>query len=306
MIYIINFTISRDPADIEYYFYNGKKSNIDYLLDGFKEGTTEWSGPKNAKPGDIVVFLCGKNSRSNLGSAAAHVSNDYGQDFYDFIEQQKAVYKQYSGYLLGCGVVNSMPEYDSYTNWWYITINQLAEFTNPISIDEFKSFIHINSFGSVTYLKDEQWERLKWVVNQKNTDFFRDIIVPDVETIDEEFEKAVKKEESKPLDQLEKAAKKNASKPVVSVVQTKTYHRDPTIAAYVKKRANGVCQLCGQKAPFNDENGEPYLECHHIDWLSKGGMDSIDNCVALCPNCHRKMHVLNTPEDILELLKVIS
>ncbi|WP_296863638.1 HNH endonuclease [Thermosyntropha sp.] len=32
--------------------------------------------------------------------------------------------------------------------------------------------------------------------------------------------------------------------------------------------------------------GEP-----HIEWLSRGGTDTIDNTVALCPNCHRKMHV---------------
>ena len=51
-------------------------------------------------------------------------------------------------------------------------------------------------------------------------------------------------------------------------------------------------------APFADQAGEPYLECHHIEWLSKGGMDSADNCVALCPNCHRKMHTLNDPDDV--------
>ncbi|MGQ9558779.1 MAG: HNH endonuclease [Desulfurispora sp.] len=28
-----------------------------------------------------------------------------------------------------------------------------------------------------------------------------------------------------------------------------------------------------------------------------GGKDTIENTVALCPNCHRKMHSLNLPED---------
>ena len=112
-----------------------------------------------------------------------------------------------------------------------------------------------------------------------------------------------KKHQKKSLNQLKKAAEKKTTAPSSSTVQTKVYHRDPVIAAYVKKRANGFCQLCGIKAPFNDPNGEPYLECHHIDWLSNGGMDSIDNCVALCPNCHRKMHILNDPGDIT-LLKM--
>jgi len=45
-------------------------------------------------------------------------------------------------------------------------------------------------------------------------------------------------------------------------------------------------------------NNEPYLEVHHIIWLSKGGDDDIDNTVALCPNCHKKMHILNLDKDI--------
>ncbi|MSR17052.1 MAG: HNH endonuclease, partial [Methylococcaceae bacterium] len=45
------------------------------------------------------------------------------------------------------------------------------------------------------------------------------------------------------------------------------------------------------------KEGEPYLESHHIEWLANGGADSIENTTALCPNCHRKMHSLNSPSD---------
>ena len=90
------------------------------------------------------------------------------------------------------------------------------------------------------------------------------------------------------------------------MVLSKVYHRDPAIAAYVQKRANGHCQLCGSPAPFKDKNDDPYLECHHIVWLSKGGIDSIDNCVALCPNCHRKMHIVNAEKDVNLLKNSIS
>ncbi|MDU6483465.1 MAG: HNH endonuclease [Paeniclostridium sordellii] len=33
-------------------------------------------------------------------------------------------------------------------------------------------------------------------------------------------------------------------------------------------------------------------------WLSKGGDDTIENTAALCPNCHRKMHIINDEEDV--------
>ncbi|WP_231702590.1 HNH endonuclease [Desulfocucumis palustris] len=59
--------------------------------------------------------------------------------------------------------------------------------------------------------------------------------------------------------------------------------------------------MCDSPAPFKDKKEEPYLETHHIEWLSQGGTDTIDNTVTLCPNCHRKMHTLNLNSDIEKL-----
>lgn len=81
-----------------------------------------------------------------------------------------------------------------------------------------------------------------------------------------------------------------------------SYERDDVIAAAVKSRAEGKCDLCRENAPFFDQYGRPYLEEHHVEWLANGGEDSINNAVALCPNCHRKMHVLNNECDV-EALK---
>lgn len=84
-------------------------------------------------------------------------------------------------------------------------------------------------------------------------------------------------------------------------VTTKVSERDPYVSEIVKRMAKGICQLCGSNAPFIDKNRRPYLESHHIIWLSKGGEDTIENSSALCPNCHRKMHSLNLKEDIKKL-----
>ena len=80
-------------------------------------------------------------------------------------------------------------------------------------------------------------------------------------------------------------------------VSTSAYDRNVYVAELARRRADGHCQLCGNPAPFKDTKGEPFLESHHIIWLSQGGDDSIENTVALCPNCHRKMHVLNLESD---------
>lgn len=84
-------------------------------------------------------------------------------------------------------------------------------------------------------------------------------------------------------------------------VVSKEFERDPAVSAYAKHRARGICQLCQQPAPFQNTLGEPYLETHHIEWLAKGGTDTVENTVALCPNCHRRMHVLNDAADIARL-----
>ena len=100
------------------------------------------------------------------------------------------------------------------------------------------------------------------------------------------------------LSELQKRAEQNESDKVSSrKVTSNVFVRDAFVAEYAKRRANGICQLCGQKAPFYNKEGKPYLECHHIEWISEGGSDTIENTVALCPNCHRKMHVLNLASD---------
>lgn len=86
----------------------------------------------------------------------------------------------------------------------------------------------------------------------------------------------------------------------------KSYERNAYVSEYAKRRANGYCQLCECPAPFTDSHGNPYLETHHIVWLSNGGNDSIENTVALCPNCHRKMHVLNRQADVQKLVEIAN
>jgi len=101
-----------------------------------------------------------------------------------------------------------------------------------------------------------------------------------------------------------KARAKNARKrPSVRSVQTSAYVRDAAVAEYAKRLANGICDLCKGRAPFLNKQKEAYLECHHVIWLARGGEDTIDNTVALCPNCHCKMHVLDHTGDIEKLKK---
>ena len=69
------------------------------------------------------------------------------------------------------------------------------------------------------------------------------------------------------------------------------FKRNPDVIAEVLERASGKCEYCNKPAPFKRaSDGTPYLEVHHEIFLSQGGDDSVDNAVALCPNCHKEAH----------------
>src|SRR4051794_10629582 len=56
----------------------------------------------------------------------------------------------------------------------------------------------------------------------------------------------------------------------------------------------GSASFANGRRHFGISKTKPILN-HHITWLAKGGEDA--NTVALCPNCHRKMHVVDRKID---------
>lgn len=70
----------------------------------------------------------------------------------------------------------------------------------------------------------------------------------------------------------------------------RTYSRSDVVREFALRVADGVCQGCENDAPFLNENGEPFLEVHHLTRRSDGGPDDPENVIALCPNCHRRVH----------------
>lgn len=118
-----------------------------------------------------------------------------------------------------------------------------------------------------------------------------------VKAADKAKEKEVKKESDAEVEEKAKAAGK--SKPGTRKVAVTQVARNQYVTEHVKRRAAGVCDGCGKKAPFDDLDGTPYLECHHVFWLANGGPDAIYNAVALCPNCHRRAHIRNKTDNKL-------
>ncbi len=47
------------------------------------------------------------------------------------------------------------------------------------------------------------------------------------------------------------------------------------------------------------------IDIHHLDYLCKGGGDSAENLLALCPNCHALHHHGHLPEESLRAWKMV-
>lgn len=81
---------------------------------------------------------------------------------------------------------------------------------------------------------------------------------------------------------------------------------DSHISEAVRARAGGCCELCESAAPFRTPQGIPYLELYHLKPVKKGGKPTPNTVVALCPNCHKKVMVCGTEEDLLKLKKKVE
>lgn len=92
-------------------------------------------------------------------------------------------------------------------------------------------------------------------------------------------------------EELQKRLSKAPRKPRRVNATISVFARDSAVVVFVLRRAKGKCEGCGSSAPFlRSSDGTPYLEVHHKKFLADGGEDTIENAIALCPNCHRRRH----------------
>jgi 5-methylcytosine-specific restriction protein A len=122
----------------------------------------------------------------------------------------------------------------------------------------------------------------------------RDAIVFELRAL-EAVAESVEAESAAPdasLQELRQRALASAGASPQSPTQGKrnVYQRSRDVRVYVLARAEGKCEGCAVPAPFSRPDGTPYLEPHHLRRLSDGGPDHPAHVIALCPNCHRRVH----------------
>lgn len=86
-------------------------------------------------------------------------------------------------------------------------------------------------------------------------------------------------------------SQESPAEPARSRVTMDVYIHSPETIAVAVQRANGICELCGNPAPFcRTSDSLPFLEVHPKVPFAEGGRDEPENIMMVCPNCHRKLH----------------
>ncbi len=151
--------------------------------------------------------------------------------------------------------------------------------------------------NSIDTYKNSNNEMNAWV-NRSNEnaldkllDAIGNYLIPTIDDIHNELSSGLIESNKLSSEQRLKQLQKANKKPESLVVTTTTFKRNPDVVAEVLFQSKGKCGGCFEDAPFNKKSdGTPYLEVHHKVPLSQGGDDTVENAIALCPNCHRKQH----------------
>lgn len=243
------------------------------------------------------IFKCGTRSgmRRSLKTNSLVLVSDHTKSFYEDVWNDEVFYYTGMG-LTGDQSLDFMQNKTLANSKENCVDLHLFEVFSPGSY-MYQGQVELNSNPFQEIQHDHQGnKRSVWIFPLKLKNQEKPVLIPE-ETFNDKEEKKLRKAKKLSLKELRKRATILISKKKTQKVISERYVRNEYVVEYVKARAKGICELCNNPAPFIDKNKIPFLEVHHIKWLSKNGKDTVNNTVALCPNCHRKMHFLELDKD---------
>ena len=177
--FITNFTSPTDIEDLKYFFHEQGGTNLDVLIDEYKEGT-EWSVHSGATIGNIVFFMCAKTSwdTRHVGGLRKIAREEGDPALIRFAEDQYKKYKKYAGKILAVGQITDnpyeiSPQYYGQRSQWFARIDNIVLFAKPVDISQFNDFVMVSRTNAITKLTPEQTGSLMKIIQRENPDCFR-------------------------------------------------------------------------------------------------------------------------------------
>ena len=141
-----------------------------------------WTLPKYARANDVVFFMHAYSAYQTIKDLEKQLI-----DFKDISEKKikllqesldrgKELHKRYGGKIFAVGFVVEDPQEDDsldpdkkhWRSHTYAGISDIWHLSLPIDISEFRDFLSISRFGSVTKVGPEQFEKLRDLIRKKN------------------------------------------------------------------------------------------------------------------------------------------
>lgn len=152
---------------------------------------TEWTAPKWAVPGDIVLFFHAKTAIQKITSLETKLKKEKDamdkeayQRLWDSLQRARTIYKRYGGKIFALGRISGrsvydMREGDEIFHWgsrFYAPIDRIFVLKQPVDIAEFSDFIFVSRQSAITPVVGGDFEHLKEIIMSKNEvpDYFRE------------------------------------------------------------------------------------------------------------------------------------
>ena len=114
----------------------------------------------------------------------------------------------------------------------------------------------------------------------------------------------IEKEEQEEIKQQEKRYREGGKKTVTSEKTVRDSRLRKDYIEYLKNKQGGKiwCEICGQW----EEIGEEMLQVHHLIEINgykekNKEYSTFDDVIAICPNCHRLIHIFGNIEDVKKI-----
>lgn len=175
--FISNISFPRTIEELRVFVEDVGQFNVEEILTCSE---TEWTVPKWAVKGDIVLFFHAKTAIQRIRHLKI-ILESYQKDYdYDILmkglERSERLYKQYGGKIFAIGRILDKPYYDyregdEVYHWKtriYALINDIETLQNPVDINEFSNFIRISRQSAITPVLGEDFIKLRNIIKKKN------------------------------------------------------------------------------------------------------------------------------------------
>lgn len=179
--FIFNQSVPRTLEDLQYLIGYRDLFHTEEILRDIHLG--EWTVPRWAGKGDIVLFMHAKTANVNLKNISVNLSlrrAEFSDKEFtilsEWIERGLALHKRYGGKIFAIGQVLSSPEkmsrgQDENYHWGsaiYAVVDNVHILDNPVDISEFNDFIRVTRQGAITQVVGSDFEKLREIISKTN------------------------------------------------------------------------------------------------------------------------------------------